>query len=645
MNKLNLIALLGAVLTLNLSAQEQSAQDIQSVMRKTFDWQLANPYSANMPMDSKRGLKGWIHGVFLTGAMEAYRATGDAAYLDYANAWAEKVEWQPGIRERHADDHIGGQTFIELYELENDDKRIAAIKNIFDKMMADPKPGTEEWYWCDALYMAPPTLARLAKVTGDTKYLDFMDKMYWETANFLFDSEEHLFFRDKRFMPGSIIKKEEQHKYKNIEPNGRKVFWSRGNGWVFGGLARTIPYIPEEYPSRAAYIELFKKLAERLVELQPEDGLWRPSLLCPEPFDGGEVSGSAFFAYGLLWGINEGFLDKETYLPPAMKCWNAMLDCVHDNGMLGYVQPVGAAPDAFNKDTWQEYGTGAFLAAGSELLKLMVCAGISEPVTFCRFVPEREDDFAWENDKIAFRAYGPALEKKGEDSGFDAWLKRVETPIIEKWYAGYLKGISYHKDHGEGYDPYKVGSSRGCGGLALWIDGKMVPSNVFKDSHVVQCETEESIFVLSYEWKYNGDTYAEEKQISIKLGDRLFKSTSTFKKNGKVATDMPIAIGLVRHHKTDLVAKDLSIGWMSIWEPMDDSELGTGVVIDPKRIVDFQLLETGKKLEDHALIITKTDAKGQLEYFAGYGWEKAGEIKTAESWNVYLKQYAKRITE
>lgn len=274
-----------------------------------------------------------------------------------------------------------------------------------------------------------------------------------------------------------------------------------------------------------------------------------------------------------------------------------------------------------------------------------VCAGALEPTTFCRFVPEREDDFAWENDKIAFRAYGPALEKKGEDSGFDAWLKRVETPIIDKWYAGHLKGISYHEDHGEGYDPYKVGSSRGCGGLALWIDGKMVPSNVFKHSKVVKSDKEESIFVLSYEWQHNGDTYAEDKQISITLGDRLFKSTSTFKKNGKVAKDLPIAIGLVRHHETDLVAKDLSIGWMSVWEPMDDSELGTGVVIDPKRIVGFQLLETGEKLEDHALIITKTDANGRLEYFAGYGWEKAGEIKTAESWNAYLEQYAKRVTE
>jgi len=266
----------------------------------------------------------------------------------------------------------------------------------------------------------------------------------------------------------------------------------------------------------------------------------------------------------------------------------------------------------------------------------VACAQTAKPATFCRFVPERSDDFAWENDKIAFRAYGPALKAKGEDSGFDCWLKRVDYPIVNKWYKENTEGKSYHVDHGEGYDPYKVGSSRGCGGLALWIDGKMVRSNVFTKWEIIKCEPEESVFVLTYEYKVGSDTYTEDKQISVKLGDRLFKATSTFTKNGKVAKDLPVAIGLVRHHETDLVSKDLSKGWMSIWEPMDDSELGTGVVIDPKRIADFQMLETGKKLEDHALIISKTDAKGQVEYYAGYGWKKAGEIKTAEDWNAYL---------
>uniref|UniRef100_UPI003565D487 DUF4861 family protein n=1 Tax=Pontiella sp. TaxID=2837462 RepID=UPI003565D487 len=259
--------------------------------------------------------------------------------------------------------------------------------------------------------------------------------------------------------------------------------------------------------------------------------------------------------------------------------------------------------------------------------------------------PERSDDFAWENDKIAFRAYGPALADSAEDSGFDAWLKRVDYPIINKWNKQSQEGKSYHTDHGEGYDPYKVGASRGCGGLALWLDGKMVASNVFKSWEVVRCWPGEAAFILRYEWTHGDDTYTEEKQISLKLGDRLFKSVSTFRKNGELAADLPIAIGLVRHHETDRVSNDLSKGWMSIWEPMDDSELGVGVVIDPDRIDHFQMLETGEKLGDHALILTKTDAAGQVEYFAGYGWKKAGEITTADAWNAYLTDFAKHITE
>jgi len=260
-----------------------------------------------------------------------------------------------------------------------------------------------------------------------------------------------------------------------------------------------------------------------------------------------------------------------------------------------------------------------------------------EPATYCRFVPERVDDFAWENDKIAFRVYGPALEGKTEDSGIDAWLKRVDYPIINKWYREAEEGKTYHKDHGEGYDPYKVGASLGCGGLALWIDGQMVSSNVYKSWKIIKCEPKESVFVLSYEWEHGGDKYTEDKQISIKLGDRLFTSLSTFRKNGKVAKGLPIAVGLVRHHEEDILSKGLKKGWISIWEILDDDGLGVGVVMDPDRIEEYKVIETGESLGDHAVLITKTDSKGQVEYRAGYGWERAGEITTSTEWNRYLK--------
>ena len=285
------------------------------------------------------------------------------------------------------------------------------------------------------------------------------------------------------------------------------------------------------------------------------------------------------------------------------------------------------------------------MAIAAAFVLLTSVDGFAEPAqprTFCRFVPERSDDFAWENDKIAFRAYGPALHDKTEDSGFDCWLKRVDYPIIDKWYSENSAGKSYHTDHGEGYDPYKVGASRGCGGLGLWIDGKIVSSNVFKGWNIIKCEPEESVFVLTYEWKHGDDSYKEDKEISIRPGDRLFKAASTFRKNGELAADLPVAIGLMLHGKADGVSKDLPGGWMAYWDAINGSGLGTGVVIDPARIVEFHLLKAPKKQKSHALLITRTDADGRLEYHAGYGWERAGEIRTSKDWNNYLAGFAKQ---
>ena len=272
------------------------------------------------------------------------------------------------------------------------------------------------------------------------------------------------------------------------------------------------------------------------------------------------------------------------------------------------------------------------------------CAVFSEtaaPRTFCRFVPERKDDFAWENDKIAFRAYGPALREGAEDSGIDCWLKRVDYPIIDKWYAGSLEGTSYHVDHGEGSDPYHVGSSRGCGGLGLWFNEQLITSDTFTDWEIVTCEPDESMFVLSYEYKVGEDVYNEKKQISIRLGERLFDVTATFTKNGKPAAGLPIAIGITTHEGKAAASSDVSNGWMACWETIEDYGLGTGVVMNPAAITEYKRIDSQEKDQGHALFITKTDVAGQVKYRAGYGWEKAGEITTPEAWSEYLTQVEK----
>jgi len=204
--------------------------------------------------------------------------------------------------------------------------------------------------------MAPPIWAKLSKITGDKKYSDFMMKEYEVTRKHLFDEKEHLFFRDNGF-----IKKRD---------NGKKVFWSRGNGWVFGGLT----LLMDEYEKGSKEYEYFKdiylKMAKKLVKIQTPKGHWAMSLLNQGIYKTLETSGTSFFTFGLAWGINNGILEKETYEPHIKKAWNSLLSHINKDGMLGYVQPIGAGPDKSFKDQSEVYGTGAFLAAGSEVYKL-----------------------------------------------------------------------------------------------------------------------------------------------------------------------------------------------------------------------------------------------------------------------------------
>ena len=152
--------------------------------------------------------------------------------------------------------------------------------------------------------------------------------------------------------------------------NGKKIFWSRGNGWVFGGLALILDAMPQDYEHRPFYLNLYKEMATKIKDLQHEDGLWRTSLLSPESYNHGEVSGSGFYTFGMAYGINNGILDKAEYTPVVEKAWDALRGCQHEDGMIGWVQNIGASPEPASEDSWQNYGTGAYLLAGSEVLKM-----------------------------------------------------------------------------------------------------------------------------------------------------------------------------------------------------------------------------------------------------------------------------------
>jgi rhamnogalacturonyl hydrolase YesR len=205
--------------------------------------------------------------------------------------------------------------------------------------------------------MSPPALAMAAKATGNRRYLDFMSRMWWKTTDYLYDSEEHLYYRDSRF-------------FEQRARNGRKVFWSRGNGWVLAGLARVLQEMPADYGDRARYLTLFGEMAATIARVQQSDGYWRTSLLDPDAHPLPETSGSAFYVYALAWGINEGLLDRATFEPIVRKGWAALVRAVHPNGMLGYVQRIGDQPGDTSPSGTEIYGVGALLLAGSEIHRL-----------------------------------------------------------------------------------------------------------------------------------------------------------------------------------------------------------------------------------------------------------------------------------
>ncbi len=334
--------------------------NIKKMMKRVTQWQLNNP--KHEPTD-------WTNGAFYAGVAAAWETTKSKTIYQAMLDMGNKNGWKPGKRWYHADDIAICQTYVDVYKLEKKQEMIQPFIDTLAIFMKNPYPVEKDievikWWWCDALFMGPPAMVKLANETGNRDYITYSDQLFKECYNLLYDKEEHLFARDLKY----VIKNDG----KDIrEANGKKIFWSRGNGWVMGGLVRVLQALPADYSGREFYINLFKEMSARLKELQQADGLWRASLLDPDSYPGGEVSGSGFDCYAMAWGINNGILDKEAYLPVVKKAWVALNQCVQKDGHVGWVQPIGADPKKnFDANSWEVYGSGAFLLAGSEVIKL-----------------------------------------------------------------------------------------------------------------------------------------------------------------------------------------------------------------------------------------------------------------------------------
>lgn len=758
---------------------------ILTAMQRVGDWQLAH-MATNRPT-------GWIQGVGDVGMMALAGISGDPKYRDAMLAKGQAENWQlAGYRGRkyHADDQCYGQVCAELYFLYRQNEMIAPMQKRFDWILSHPPEttsldfsqrghGQELWSWCDSLFMAPPAWLRLYAATGDERYLNFALTNFWRTTDYLYDKDEHLFFRDSTF-------------FDKREANGKKVFWSRGNGWVFAGIVRTLQYLPMNHPERPRFEKLFKDMAEKILTCQQPDGMWRASLLDPENFPMPEASGSGLFTYGLAWGVNQGLLDRAKFEPAVRKAWAALVGCVNADGKLTHIQPAGSEPVKFAEDSTEPYGGGVFLLAGSEVYRMAVLsspilkgreqmvvqikltnptafsrdcetveidlpgkvggllsyhpedglnffavmdgnssrildsqlyftgtdkfpvaqllfqvdlapnetktfyildasalAAVPPPIvkTFARYVPEREDDFAWESDRIAHRMYGPALETWQKEpltsSGVDVWIKRTRSLIINQMY-GTMKLFD---TRGPSQDDYRVGKTRGCGGLGIWNDGKLYVSKNWGTYKIITTGPIRSEFELTYDtWDANGRKVSETKRISIDAGSNMSRVESVFSSDDK--SPLQIGVGLAERPGKNIILNESSIitkdsasseinswqsstdkglvvqnqdeSWMTYWQPQDFAKGTTATaIILPKGSVKLftndnpNLPASAFKPPTHTvgegqapirnlLAIAPAEIGKPFVYYLGAGWDKSGDFPNAAAWNNYVRRFAER---
>jgi unsaturated rhamnogalacturonyl hydrolase len=757
---------------------------VLAAMQRVADWQLAHPATN----DSSTS---WLLGAENAGMMALAGISGDPKYREAMRAAGEANGWRLGPSFYNADDYCVGQAYTELYFLYRENRMIAPLRERFDAILAKPPDvvsleftkaesrDRKNWSWCDSLFMGPPTWLRLYAATDDQRYLDFAVTNWWRTTDYLYDTNEHLFFRDSTF-------------FQKREPNGKKVFWSRGNGWVIAGLVRTLQYLPMNHPDRPRFEQLFKEMAEKVLACQQPDGLWRASLLDPDSYPAKETSGSGFFTYALAWGVNQRLLDRAKFEPAVRKGWKALVGCVKADGKLTHVQPVGSDPKKFADDSTAPYGVGAFLLASSEIYRTavlenakLVAVKVSNPASFRRdcetvelvtkgffktkggfsknsddlldvfrnsakqiavmdgtssrildsqtesldltspsdnvaekllfqvdlapgetrtfyildasalaavpppivkttahYVPERHDDFSWENDRIAHRMFGKALETWQEEpltsSGVDVWIKRTRSLVANEMYR---TGQNYDTNWVM-QDDYKVGKTRGCGGIGIWDGRKLYVSQNWRTYKIITTGPIRSEFELTYDaWDAGkGRMVSETKRISIDAGSNLSRVESTFSSDDK--SPLTIGVGLAErpgentivdtskiyagdfiYHWQNSIEKGLVVqnqSWMTYWQPQDFAKgtIGTAIILPKGSIKTFtndnpnlpperfapptKTMTEGQPALRNILAIAPADIGKPFVYYLGAGWSESGDFPDAKSWADYVRRFAER---
>ena len=357
-------------LAMNVSAKPTEAEEVRKIIDKV------NTYWQTHNKPEVRSF--WDNAAYHTGNMEAYFLTGNETYRAYSEAWATHNEWKGAKSNNKAewrysygesdkyvlfgDYQICFQTYVDLYNILPENHKIARAREVMEYQMSTPK--NDYWWWSDGLYMVMPVMTKMYHVTGNQKYLDKLYEYITYSDSIMYDYETGLYYRDAKYV---------YPKHKSV--NGKKDFWARGDGWVLAGLAKVLKDLPMEFKHRQFFVDKFVKMAKAVADIQQPEGYWTRSMMDPDHAPGPETSGTAFFTYGLLWGVNNGYLDEATYMPVIKKAWNYLKKtALQKDGRIGYVQPIGekAIPGQIvDANSTANFGVGAFLLAACEYVRYL----------------------------------------------------------------------------------------------------------------------------------------------------------------------------------------------------------------------------------------------------------------------------------
>jgi rhamnogalacturonyl hydrolase YesR len=746
----------------SLQAKQWTGEDVKDLIKKVNTyWQTNNPAEVRAF---------WDNAAYHTGNMEVIRLLSGVkneefkSFLDYSLRWAEHNKWkgatepdpqkwkykQYGEGQDYVlfgDWQICFQTYIDLYNLEVRSKRLEVrgkrlevrskkfevrVKRAKEVMgyEADSKVH-DYWWWADALYMVMPVMTKMYKLTGDEKYLDKLYENICYCDSIMLDKETGLYFRDGKYV---------YPKHKTA--NGKKDFWARGDGWVLAGLAKVLQDMPKTYRYQPFFAEKFVRLANAVMQIQQPEGHWTRSMMDPDQAPGYETSGTAFFCYGLLWGVNNGYLPKKTFQPAIEKAWYYLSTiALQADGKVGYVQPIGerAIPgQRVDANSQANFGVGAFLLAACEYYRYLqagqvtltfqngsnwqrqevaevdlqaVCQqlgiGIDEPLVIenrigqevgyqktydgkllvfvslhphgnatytvskgkpaepkayvrGKVYPTRMDDMAWENDRAAYRFYGPALQKTGERSfGTDVWVKNTPELVVEDRYTKDREGnvmedslrragqkvalsdidrnTSFHLDHGNGMDAYGVGPSLGCGAPALMDNGKLVFPYCYKTCQI----RDNGPLRFTAELTYNptADGITEHRLVSLDRGSHFNCMTVWY---DGIPKPVALASGVVLHSDEGLV---LGKDYVQYADPTDRPELHQSQVyvatLFPEGVSETKML---KGELNHGIGIVKNYQGAPYTYYFGSAWSLYDVLSQAQ-WQVVIDEFLANLRQ